>query len=88
MTMQDIDTRPRSAAAKTYYAVIAVGQGSPIDDVRSRLFAVLGRPSTFRLLSYAAKPSGVVTHHIAELRFVTDADEDRLDLIEAAELED
>lgn len=76
------------ATAKTYYAVIATGQGTPIDDVRDRLRAMLGTPPTFRMLSYAAKPSGVVTHHVAEVRFVTDADEDRLDLIEAAEIED
>lgn len=75
-------------AAKTYYAVIAIGHGTPIDDVRDRLRAMLGAPPTFRLLSYAAKPSGIVTHHVAEVRFVTDAGDDRLDLIEAAELED
>lgn len=75
-------------AAKTYYAVVAVGQGSAIDEVRDRIVVMLGRPSRFRLLSYKAQPSGVVTHHIAEMRFSTDASEDRLDLIEAAELED
>lgn len=75
-------------AARTYYAVMATGQGTPIDDVRNRLFAILAEPATFRLLSYAAKPSGIITHHIAELTFVTDADDDRLDLIEAAEFED
>lgn len=75
-------------AAKTYYAVIAIGHGTPIDDVRDRLRAMLGAPSTFRLLSYAAKPSGIVTHHVAEVKFFTDASDDRLDLIEAAELED
>lgn len=66
-------------AAKTYYAVIATGQGTPIDDVRDRLRAMLGAPPTFRLLSYVVKPSGIVT---------TDAGDDRLDLIEAAEIED
>lgn len=75
-------------AVKTYYAVMATGQRTPIDDVRDRLRAILGAPPTFRLLAYAAKPSGIVTHHIAEVRFVTDAGDDRLDLIEAAELED
>jgi len=75
-------------AAKTYYAVMATGQETPIDDVRNRLFAILGEPATFRLLSYTTKPSGIITHHIAELKFVTDAGDDRLDLIEAAELED
>lgn len=75
-------------AAKTYYAAIAVGQGTPIDDVRDRLFAILGRPPTFRLQSFSSKPSSIVTHHIAEVKFATDAGDDRLDLIEAAEIED
>lgn len=75
-------------ATKAYYAVIATGQGTPIDDIRERLFAVLGSPATFRLLSCAARPSGIVTHHVAEVKFVTDAADDRLDLIEAAEIED
>lgn len=74
--------------ARTCYAVIAVGEGTPIDDMRSRLFAILGEPKTFRLLSYKVAPSGVITHDIAEVRFVTDAGDDRLDLIKAAELED
>lgn len=75
-------------AAKTYYAVVAIGQGTPIDDVRDRLFSILGEPATFRLRSLSSKPSGIVTHHIAEVKFVTDAGDDRLDLIEAAEIED
>ncbi|MGB3866646.1 MAG: hypothetical protein WBA29_13570 [Xanthobacteraceae bacterium] len=68
--------------------MIAIGHGTPIDDVRDRLRAILGAPPTFRLLSYAAKSSGIVTHHVAEVKFITDAGDDRLDLIEAAELED
>lgn len=76
------------ALPKTCYAVIATGHDTPIDDLRDRLFALLGGPKTLRLLSYAARPSGIVTHDVAEVRFVTDADEDRLALIEAAELED
>lgn len=75
-------------AAKTYYAVIAVGEGTPIDDMRRRLFAILGEPATFRLLSCRTKPSGIVTHQMAEVKFITDAYDDRLDLIEAAEIED
>jgi hypothetical protein len=78
----------RMTAMKTYYAVVATGQGTPIDDIPSRLTAILGEPATFRLLSCAARPSGIVTHQVAEVRFVTDAADDRLDLIEAAELED
>jgi hypothetical protein len=73
---------------RTYYAVVAVGHGSAIDAVRDRLFVTLDRPATFRLLSYAARPSGVVTHSVAEVRFSTDASDERLDLIEAAEVED
>lgn len=68
--------------------MVATGQGTPIDDIRDRLFATLEGPATFRLLSYASKPSGIVTQHIAEVKFVTDAGDDRLDLIEAAEIED
>lgn len=74
--------------AKTYYAVVATGQDTPIDDIRDRLRAMLGAPETFRLLSCAARPSGIVTHHVTEVKFVTDAADDRLDLIEAAEIED
>ncbi|MFG1391246.1 hypothetical protein [Xanthobacter agilis] len=75
-------------STKTYYAVIAVGQETPIDDMRRRLIAILGEPPTFRLLSYKVKPSGIVTHQMAEVKFMTDAGDDRLDLIEAAEIED
>ena len=34
-------------AVKTYYAAIAVGEGTPIDDMRRRLIAILGEPRTF-----------------------------------------